>query len=256
VFDLRAKLQKEFAGIEIVTLKDMVEKIAVVSKVRVGKERSVIDYDEVTFSDIDKNGIIQINTQRQKPAPANSSAIASQRLHKNDLIVSYRGVDIQVGRIDREYERPVVTNNSAIRIQFAYEDETEEEEVSLFVQTYLQLPYVQAYLAQRPQSREYTRKILSPLFLAELPVPLFRSRHYDLKELLYKRLFLVNRADELSKRMHHLLEVLQEHKDSSLYTSFKSVEKIRDEKRKDEDISQTLKQVAKSLQRLQSLLSE
>ncbi|WP_151899635.1 hypothetical protein [Sulfurimonas hydrogeniphila] len=216
MFDLKAKLEEEFHDVPIVKLKDLTKKIAVISKVRVGTKRDVLDYNEVTLADIDAYGIIQVNSTKKKPAPANASAIASQALHKNDLLVSYRGLDIQVGRIDREYKHPVVSNNSAIRIQFEYEDAQEAEEVSLFVQTYLQLPYVKKYIAKRPQSSENNRKILSPLFLANLPIPLFYSRDYAFKDFIYKRLKAVHTVKKMIQEMEELQIIIEEHKDNSL----------------------------------------
>lgn len=213
MFDLKAKLKKEFIGIEIVKLKDLAKKIAVISKVRVGKERSVLDYHEVTLADVNKYGIITVDSTKEKPAPANGSAIASQALHKNDLLVSYRGVDIKIGRIDKEYKKPIVSNNSAIRIQFDYES---EEEVSIFVQMYLQLPYVKEYIAKRPQSSENNRKILSPLFLSNLPIPLFYSRNYDFKDLINNRLKILNSAKDMLHEMQQLVKKLENYKDEAL----------------------------------------
>jgi len=234
LFDLKAKLEKEFIGVTIVTLKDLANKIAVISKVRVGKERSVIDYHEVTLADVNEYGIITVDSTKEKPAPANSSAIASQALHENDLLVSYRGVDIKVARIDKEYKNPIVSNNSAIRIQFNYEDKDEEEEVSIFVQMYLQLPYVREYIASRPQSSENNRKILSPLFLSKLPIPLFYSRNYDFKELVDSRLKAVNFTKELLEEIQELKEKLEKHKNASLslyLTSAKLSPEVKDQDR-------------------------
>jgi len=216
LLDLKAKLEKEFIGIEIVKLEDLAKKIAVISKVRVGKERSVVDYHEVTLADVNEYGIITVDSTKEKPAPANSSAIASQALHKNDLLVSYRGVDIKVGRIDKEYEKPIVSNNSAIRIQFDYEDKEEEEEVSIFVQMYLQLPYVKEYIASRPQSSKNDRKILSPLFLSNLPISLFHSRNYDFKDLINNRLKILSSAKDMLHEMQQLVKRLENHKNDSL----------------------------------------
>ena len=218
MFDLKAKLEEEFIGVEIVKLENLAKKIAVISKVRVGKERSVIDYHEVTLADVNEYGIITVDPTKEKPAPANSSAIASQALHKNDLLVSYRGVEIKVGRIDKEYKKTIVSNNSAIRIQFDYGSEAEEEEVSIFVQMYLQLPYVKEYIASRPQSSDNNRKILSPLFLSNLPIPLFHSRNYDFKDFINTRLKILNSAKEMLYEMQQLVKKLENYKDEALPT--------------------------------------
>ena len=221
MFDLQEKLQEEFSDVEIVTLKDLTKKIAVISKVRVGKERSVREYHEVTLSDVDAYGIIRVVENKKRPAPANSSAIVSQRLHKSDLLVSYRGMDIKVGRIDREYRVPVVSNNSAIRIQFDYEYEEEREEVSIFVQNYLQLPYVKEYIDSREQTPDTNRKLLSPTFLADLPIPLFESRDYDFKDFINTRLEMLESANEMMRKMQQLLKKFENYKDEgvSLYLS-------------------------------------
>ncbi len=218
MFDLKAKLEEEFIGVEIVKLKDLAKKIAVISKVRVSKERSVLDYHEVTLADVNEYGIITVDSTKEKPAPANRSAIVSQALHKNDLLVSYRGVDIKIGRIDKEYKEPIVSNNSAIRIQFDYESEEEKEEVSIFVQMYLQLPYVKEYIASRPQSSENDRKILSPLFLSNLPIPLFHSRNYDFKDLINNRLKILNSAKGIFYEIQQLVKKLENYKDEALPT--------------------------------------
>ena len=223
--DLQAKLKEEFPDVVIGRLKDLAKKIAVIAKVRVGKERSVLDYSEVTLADADAYGVIRVDPTKEKPAAANSSAIRSQSLHKNDILVSYRGVDIQVGRIDREYEKPVVSNNSAIRIQFDYEDKEEEEEVSIFVQIYLQLPYVKEYIASRPQSSQNDRKILSPLFLSNLPIPLFHSKNHDFKDFINHRLEILKNAKEMLDEMRQLVKKLENYKNEALpmYLSDKKI---------------------------------
>jgi len=240
LFDLKAKLEKEFVGIEIVKLEDLAKKIAVISKVRVGKERSVLDYYEVTLADVNEYGIITVDSTKEKPAPANKSAIASQALHKNDLLVSYRGIDIKVGRIDKEYEKPIVSNNSAIRIQFDYEDKEEEEEVSIFVQMYLQLPYVKEYIASRPQSSKNDRKILSPLFLSNLPIPLFHSRNYDFKDLIINRLEILNSAKDMIDEMKELKEKLENHKNDTLSLYLNSSKLNTDVKAQDMKVLKSL----------------
>jgi len=218
LFDLKAKLEKEFIGVEIVKLEDLAKKIAVISKVRVGDKREFVNYDEVTLTDVDEYGVIAVDPAKKRPAPANTNAIVSQALHKNDLLVSYRGVDIKVGRIDKEYKEPIVSNNSAIRIQFDYGDKDEEEEISMFVQAYLQLPYVKEYIVKRPQSSENDRKILSPLFLSNLPIPLFHSRNYDFKDFINTRLEILNSAKDILYEMQQLLKQLENHKDEALPT--------------------------------------
>jgi len=247
LFDLKAKLVEEFHDVPIVKLKDLTKKIAVISKVRVGTKRDFIDYNEVTLADIDAYGVIQVNSSKKKPAPANASAIASQALHKNDLLVSYRGLDIQVGRIDREYKHPVVSNNSAIRVQFEDEDAQEEEEVSLFVQTYLQLPYVKEYIAKRPQSTEKNRKILSPLFLANLPIPLFYSGDYAFKDFIYKRLKAVNTAKEIIKDMQNWMKNLEKYRDETLSLYLTNTKKTPKIAEKDIKILKSLEIARKKL---------
>ena len=216
LIDLKEKLQEEFADTQIVTLSQLAKKIAVVAKVRMGSKRDVVDYYEVTLSDMDQYGVIVPDTTKAKPQPANSTTIASQRLRKNDLLVSYRGIDIKVGRIDREYEKPIVSNNSVIRIQFEDEDEDFEEDLSLFVQHYLQLPYVKAYIASRPRSTQNDRKILSPRFLSNLPIPLFDPAHIRLKDLLTKRLQTLHSAKDFQKQLDQLIQQLQKRKHNAL----------------------------------------
>ena len=215
MFDLKAKLREEFSGVRIVTLKELTKKIAVISKVRVGGKRDYYDYNEVTLADINKYGIIEIDSTKKKPEPANSKAIVSQALHKDDLLVSYRGLDIQVGRIDREHKQTLVSNNSAIRIQFEYED-AYKEDLSIFVQMYLQLPYVKEYIATRPLSSANDRKILSPLFLANIPIPLFESKNDNFKDFIYNRIKALHSAEEMLQEMQRVVEELENYKDDGL----------------------------------------
>ena len=216
LIDLHAKLQEEFPNSKIVKLKNLAKKIAVLSKVRVGKQRTVHDYHEVTLNNVNEYGIIIPDNTKEKPEPANSSTVISQALHKNDLLVPYRGLEMKVGRIDREYEKPIVSNNSVIRIQFEYADKEEEEEISMFVQAYLQLPYVKEYIASRPQSSENDRKILSPLFLSNLLIPLFHSRNYDFKDLINNRLKILNSAKDMLYEMQQIVKKLEDYKDDAL----------------------------------------
>lgn len=220
--DLHKRIKKQFPDVDIVKLKDLTKKIAVVSKVRIGdeKKRDVFDYYEVTLSDINEYGIIIINTTKDKPAPANKRALSSQRLHKNDLLVSYRGIYIKVGRIDREYDIPVVSNNSVIRIEFNNDNDTDQEELSMFVQAYLQLPFIKEYIANRPQENtndtKHKRKIIGPLFLSNIPIPKFNSKNHSFKNLLNNRLEILNNAKDMLVNIQQLIKELEIYKDEAL----------------------------------------
>ena len=216
MIDLKMRLIKEFPNSRIVKLKDLTKKIAVVAKVRIGKRRDVHNYREVTLTDMDEYGVVVPDFSKKRPVAANASAIASQRLHKNDLLVSYRGTDIKVGRIDREYDEPIVGNTSVIRIRFEHKDEKMEEELSIFVQNYLQLPYVKEYIANRPQSCESGRKILSPLFLGNIPIPRYEQKVIPLKELATKRLETFVEARESLRFMQEISERFQNRKNETI----------------------------------------
>ena len=105
---------------------------------------------------------------------------------------------------------------------------------------YLQLPYVKEYIASRPQSSKNDRKILSPLFLSNLPIPLFHSRNYDFKDLIINRLEILNSAKNMIDEMKELKEKLENHKNDTLSLYLNSPKLHTDVKAQDMKVLKSL----------------
>ena len=168
---LRSILEQEFPPEKIVTLQEMTERISKVSNVRVRSAREIEDYYELGVDDINEEGILTIPDNPKKVAPANASAIASQRLHRGDLIFGYRGKMGKVGLVDDEFDVPVVTNNGMMRIRFS---EDRKEETPRYVQTYLESPLIRTFLDNMLEDRKGV-KVLSVETIEALPIPYFEE---------------------------------------------------------------------------------
>ncbi len=163
-------LEQEFPKDKLVRLGEMTESISKVSNVRV-RDRKVEEYYELGIDDINDEGVLTVPQNPKKFAPANESAIKSQRLHRGDLIFGYRGKMGRVGLINDEFEVPVVTNNGMIRIRFP---EERRDETPRYVQTYLESPLIQSFLNNMLEDRGKV-KVLSVGMIEALPIPNFQE---------------------------------------------------------------------------------
>ena len=194
-------LKGTFPSQSIITLGEIVKKIAVVSKVRVGNDLTWNDYDEVTPTKLDAYGILIPHRKGKDLGPANKNLLESQNLNPGDLLISYRGSKhYSVGRAGDNYMRKTIGNNGAIRIQF---DEEVNKEIPVMLQSFLNLQYVQEYLlsvAQVSSESKYPRKILTSQILLELPIPKFEVQYNNSYKNKYeKNLELINTLDNISQ---------------------------------------------------------
>lgn len=205
---LLQKLSQEFNSANIVILRDLTKKIAIISKVRIGdkKKRDYTEYDEISLYNIDPYGVVYIPEDAKRPEPANYTSVVNQTLRYGDLVLNQRTSKMKVGFIGKEesYQRRIVGNNSMIRIQF----HNRSIDTARFVQLYLQLPYVLEYLNALPSCSKSDRKILSSTQLQELPIPEYieKEQLISLSEVLYPKMELLRQAREMKEIAEGLIE--------------------------------------------------
>ena len=201
------ELQKLFPNTKVMKLKDITTKIATISKVRVGETRTFSEYDEISLNDLDAYGVIRVTEHPKYLGPANHSSIGSQRLHEGDVVLTHRGSVFKVGVVGSGYEKVIVGNNSMIRIQFPH---AKNKYTPLFVQAYLQLPFVREYLNKQITCGSKERKILSSANLAELPIPEFDEKNqvFDFLELYYDRISMTLQAQKLLDEAVRIIETM------------------------------------------------
>ena len=216
-------LKKEFPSCEIVKLKDITIKIAGISKVRVGKSRTWTNYDEISLNNIDDYGVVYIPQNPKEVGPAYDRAIETQALNPGDLVISHRGMVGKVGLIGSNYKRVIVGNNSMIRIQFPH---NKKEETPLFVQAFLQLPFVREYLDKQITCSSADRKILSAASLSELPIPLFEETKGLFRDFLYTRMELSLEVARFKRDIDELIELYDKRKDESVPLGVKNCDEL------------------------------
>jgi len=212
------ELKNLFQDVKIVTLGDITKKIAIISKVRVNKNRTFTDYDEISLNNIDHYGNIFVSDKSIKREAANPKAINSQALQYGDLVVNQRTSKMKVGFISNNYKRVIVGNNSMIRIEF----DNHDIDKARFVQLYLQLPFVQEYLSSLSTSTKSQRKILSSAKLQELPIPEYKEQLISLSEILIPRMKLLSLAYEMQENAKKLIEKYETHKAETITLNFKA----------------------------------
>lgn len=163
-------LEQGLPNEKLVRLREMVASVSKVSNVRV-RTKTVEKYYELGIDDVNDEGILTIPVDPKKFAPANESAIKSQRLHRGDLIFGYRGKMGKVGLIDNEFDVPAVTNNGMIRIRFS---DGRIDETPRYVQTYLESPLIRSFLDSMLEDRNGV-KVLSVETIEALPIPYFEE---------------------------------------------------------------------------------
>ncbi|MCX6051025.1 MAG: hypothetical protein NTZ60_00790 [Campylobacterales bacterium] len=210
------ELQKLFPNTKIIKLKDITTKIATISKVRIGQTRTFSEYDEISLNDLDAYGVITVPENPKYLGPANYSSIGSQRLLEGDVVLTHRGSVFKVGVVGSEYKKVIVGNNSMIRIQFPH---ARNKYTPLFVQAYLQLPFVKEYLNKQITCGSKERKILSSANLAELPIPEFEEKKqtFDFLELYYDRISMTLQAQKLLDEAARIIKTMGVFKESVIF---------------------------------------
>jgi hypothetical protein len=189
-------LEQEFPKSKQVSLRDMVASVSKVSNVRV-RTRTVEEYYELGIDDVNEAGVLVVPEQPKKFAPANASAIESQRLHRGDLIFGYRGKMGKVGLVDDEFDVPVVTNNGMIRIRFP---EDRREDTPRYVQTYLETPLIRTFLDSMLEDRNGV-KVLDVKTIESLPIP-----YFDEMAGVAKFSTLINRRKSITQAVKKVIE--------------------------------------------------
>ena len=223
MINLKSELEKLFADRPIVTLKEMTQKIALISKVRISKKRTFSDYDEISLNNIDAHGCVYVAENAKQYAPANEQSIQTQSLHPHDIIMHHRGKVSKIARVGNNYKRAIVGNNSMIRIQFSCKYPNKyEEQLSYYVFMYLQHPLVLEYInnfvapAETPEGSK--RKFVTAQFLENLPIPALSDEELENKLTLLAP-FVLQRMDLLhsAKEMHKLTEEILQKQQERLY---------------------------------------
>ncbi|MDD2358309.1 MAG: hypothetical protein PHX13_10405 [Thiovulaceae bacterium] len=199
------KLYEVFGDIKLVTLGDLVKKIAIVSKVRIGSEERMTDqfYQEISLSDIDSYGIIHPPRNQKELGKANATALANQTLNPGDIVLSHRARTLTLGLFDGRYDQyPLIAQNSMMRIQFAQDRKVN---TPLFIQAYLRLHLVRSHLNSITEESE-KKQPLSASHLLDLPIPYFEEHQnpYSLKDLYYGRIDTYNEISRMASHMRSL----------------------------------------------------
>jgi len=212
---IKSWINKKFPNSKIIILGELTEKISGVSKVRVGKNRTINSYYEITLNEINNEGLIVLNDGIKKTEPANESAINTQNLQVGDLIfpktfTKYKS--IKIGRIDKKYDDYVIANNSMIRISFP---NTKIKLLPKFIQYYLQHSVVQDYLYSVSRS---DRRQIQINDLKFLPVP--ELTEYELLNIIKKidhNQASVKIANIILEKMNKLLELQNDLQNDSIF---------------------------------------
>ena len=164
--NLRESLEK--AGFKnIVTLGEWAERISPLLKVHV-RDCTEKNYDEISLSDIEANGIIQIKKLNpDEIKPANGSALERQRLHQGDLVFGHRGKMGKIGLVSKEHDKPLIGNHGMIRISF---NKDRTIETSKYVLKYLQSRYIRSYI-----DMVKSQNIITAQLIKSLPIPYFEE---------------------------------------------------------------------------------
>ena len=238
---LKKILKQEFPADKIVSLQEMVERVSKVSNVRVRKDRTVEDYFEIGIDDVNEEGILEVPEEPKKFAPANASAIESQRLHKGDLIFGYRGKMGKVGLVSDEFDVPVVTNNGMIRIRFP---EDRKEETPRYVQTYLESPLIRTFLDSMLEDRKGV-KVLSVETIESLPIPYFEEMAGITKfsTLINRRKNITLAVNKIIEEAEALLQKRKAFESEAISLQTKSANELSAVNREDHTMEEGLKQL-------------
>lgn len=243
---LRKILEENLPETNIVAVADLVKSVTKVSNVRV-REKTITNYHELGIDAINDEGILTIPEKPKVYAPANESAIESQRLHQGDLIFGYRGKMGKVALVDTEFKTPVVTNNGMMRIIF---EETRKEETPRYIQTYLQSNLIRTYLNEMLDDG----KKLSVKTIMELPIPYFEEMMGISKfsTLFGRRRAMTIEARNIFNEAVALLQIREDMESETISLQTLSLEELELINKDDHIVQQALKQLTTQLKILKN----
>jgi len=197
----KEELGKLFPSLELTYLKNITDKIALVSQVRIGNSKNYTDYEEVSLINTNNEyGVIESQNPQKQSLPADYQAVQRHALKKGDLLLSYRAKHtIKVLRVKETPARAMVGNTSTIRVEFK---DNCSELLPVLVQSYLNLDIVQSYLIALATKKHETDKtkrfLISPSTLRDLPIPHFNiNKEIDYEKVFMQRLAMLHKTQKL-----------------------------------------------------------
>ena len=136
---------------------------------------------------------------------------------------------MKIARVANTYSRPLVTNASIIRIEM-YEDTPKE--LSILLQAYLSIYYVQRYLLPKEvysSKRTFSRYLVSTKRLAELPTPRFTDdmvAENSFSEIYLKHLEINNKAILMNSEMRNLRVCLAREEEDTIALFLQNKEQL------------------------------
>ena len=218
---VKSWIKEKYQNSKITTMQEMTKKIAGVSKVRVGKNRTINSYYEITLNEINEEGLIVPHNDIKKVDPANESAIITQKLHSGDLVfprVFTKYKSFRIGRMEKTPTDYVVANNSMIKISF---DDNQNNLLPKFIQYYLQHPMIYNYLYSLC-SGSGGREQISINDLKSLPVPVLTDDELsDIVSSIDFNIELQKQANLILEKANKLYELQDSIKVNSIFTQNK-----------------------------------
>jgi len=188
---LENKLADYYGKENITTIGKLAHKISKLSKVHV-RTCDITEYDEISLQDMDSTCIVKI-VQDSDKKPVNASALERQRLHKGDIVFSYRGKLGKIGLVEEEHPIPLIGNHGMMRIAF---DDDRKEDTPRYVQTYLQTPLIKSFVDMMLEDNQITVSLLE-----SLPIPMFNEM-----EGMSSFSTLINKRRDITQKVENLLQ--------------------------------------------------
>lgn len=248
-------LLKKFPNNEIVTLDNIVKKISLVPSVRSADENRLHynDYYEISLKDTDCYGVIQVVEGRRHLGAASKELVKKYALKANDILLSYRSSRrITVARVGNDYPTTLVANASTIRIRM--KDEAAED-LSILIQAYLNLDFVQEYLLPQKETvseaQKHKRYLLNTKDLINLPIPNFHiDEQYSFKELYQRRATLKECSIELFNTAKKLKIHTEDLKDDCINTYLNNTQTLPSLANKEKELLNKMKNLLKEMEDL------
>ena len=257
-FELTEQLFDNFPGIKVTTLGEMVKSITLSASVRSGdtsKLDTTTEYYEVGLRDIDDRGVITTELcKNKKLGEANSALIKKYALKENDLLIPYRASRrMKIARMGKNYDLPVVSNVSVIRIEM-YEDTPTE--LAILLQAYLSIDYVQEFLLPSEvysSKKPFSRHLISTQLLLELPIPAFTSEMLvegRFSDLYIQNIEINNKIIRMNTELKRLRILFAKKEEETMALYFQKREQVSTTIEKD---SSTLKKLNQLLEQLDEI---
>lgn len=193
-------LKRKFPNDKIIKLGDIAH-ISDATRLVYDENSNLVEYKKVTFTKLSSNGEFIVDNS----TPVDKAFLNSKQFRKflteGDIILPKKATKkLKIGIVGKCKDN-LIANNGMIRVIL------KDKSISLQVQRYLELPYIQKFILDSFNINQDKRCFLNSMILKNLPIPKFAANEsFNIADkALYEEIQVINSSIEALQQQKEVL---------------------------------------------------